>query len=109
MQYQKEIRDRVKHYRSMELDILERMAKDREDQETRAATKEALTSKTTSVETNSGLDKGKAPMGEVPQTSVEQQVKDYLQTSEQMKQKLNKMTSMLDIQEIATSQSVEVA
>ena len=30
LQYQKEIRDRVKHYRSMELNILERMEKDRE-------------------------------------------------------------------------------
>ena len=33
LQYQKEIRVRVKHYRSMELGILERMEKDREDRE----------------------------------------------------------------------------
>ena len=66
----------------MELDILERMTKDREEREAQAATKEALVSKTTSVETSSGLDKGKSPMGEIPQTYVEQQVKDYLQTSE---------------------------
>ena len=31
LQYQKEIRDRVKNYRSMELDILERMTKDKEE------------------------------------------------------------------------------
>ena len=48
-------------------------------------------------------------MGEIPQISVEQQVKDYLQTSEQIKQKLNRMTSALDTQEVATSQSVEIS
>ena len=61
----------------MELDILEKMTRDREEREARAATKEALASKTAFVETNSSLDKGKAPMGEIPQTSVEQQIKDY--------------------------------
>ena len=55
----------------MELDILERMAKDREEKEARAATKEVLASKTASVETSSKLDKGKAPMGENPQVSVD--------------------------------------
>ena len=62
----------------MELDILERMEKDREEREARAATKESLASKIASVGTSSNLDKGKAPMGEIPQTSVEHQVKDYL-------------------------------
>ena len=62
LQYQKEIRDRVKHFRSMELDILERMTKDKEEKEARAATKEALSSKTASIETILGLDKGKSPM-----------------------------------------------
>ena len=55
----------------MELDILERTAKDTEEREAWAATKEALASKTTSVGTNSDLDKGKDPMGEILQTSVE--------------------------------------
>ena len=63
LQYQKEIRDRVKYYLSMELDILERVTKDREEREAEATTKEALASKTTYVVTISGLDKGKAPMG----------------------------------------------
>ena len=72
LQYQKEIRDRVKHYMSIELDILERMTKEREEREARATTKEALASKTASVETSSDLDKGKSPMGEMPQTSMEQ-------------------------------------
>ena len=40
---------------------------------------------------------------------MEQQVKDYLQTSEQIKQKLNMMTSALDNQEVATSHSAEIA
>ena len=62
----------------MELDILERMEKDREEREARAGTKEALAAKTASMGAISDLDKGKAPMGEIPQTSVEQKVKDYL-------------------------------
>ena len=33
LQYPKEIKDRVKHYRSMELDILERMTRDKEERE----------------------------------------------------------------------------
>ena len=70
----------VNYYRSMELDILERMEKDREEKEARAATKEVLASKTTSVGTSSELDKGKYPMGEKPQVSMEQEVRDYLQT-----------------------------
>ena len=53
----------VKHYRSMELDILERMSKEKEEREARATTKEALVSKTASVGTSSDLDKGKYPMG----------------------------------------------
>ena len=48
-------------------------------------------------------------MGEIPQTSMEHQVKDYLQTSEQIKQKLNRMTSALETQEVATSQSPKIA
>ena len=47
----------------MDLDILERMTKDKEQREARDATKEALTSKTASVGTNLELNKGKAPMG----------------------------------------------
>ena len=93
----------------MELDILERMEKDREEREVRATTKESLASKTTYVETISGLDKGKSPMGEIPQTSMEQQVKDYFHTLEKIKQKLNKMSSALDTQEVATSHSPEIA
>ena len=91
----------------MELDILERMTKDKEEKEARAAAKEALASKTSSVETSSSLDKGKSPMTEIPQTSMEQQVKYYLQTSEQIKQTLNRLTSALDTQEVATYQVAE--
>ena len=40
---------------------------------------------------------------------MEQQVKDYLQTSQQIKQKINIMTSALDTQEVATSQSPEIS
>ena len=48
-------------------------------------------------------------MEEVPHTSVEQQVKAYLHTSEQIKQRLRKMTLALDTQEVTTSQLVEYA
>ena len=61
------------------------------------------------METSRGLDKGKDPIGEIPQTSVEQQAKDYLQTLEQIKQKLNKMNLALETQEVATSQSAIVS
>ena len=72
LQYQKEIGDRVKHFKSMELDILERLTKDKEEKEARVVAKEALASKTASVETNLGLDKGKPPMAEIPQNSLAQ-------------------------------------
>ena len=77
----------------MELDIQEKVIRDREGREAKAMTKEALESiNAPSLDTG----KGKAPMEEVPQTSVEQQVKAYLHTSEQIKQRLSKMTSALD-------------
>ena len=62
LQYQKEIRDRVRHYRSMELYIQEKVIKDREEREAKAATKEAMASTNASTETSSDTGKGKAPM-----------------------------------------------
>ena len=53
--YQKEIRDMVRHYRDMELDIQEKMVKDRE-------AKEAQASKDISIATSSTIDKGKSPI-----------------------------------------------
>ena len=64
----------------MELDILERVTRDKEEREAQPAKKEALEPKTTAMETKSDLDKGKSPMGENPQVSVEQEVRDYLQS-----------------------------
>ena len=46
-------------------------------------------------------------MEDIPQASFYQQVKAYLHTSEQIKQKLNRMTLALDTQEITTSQPTE--
>ena len=40
---------------------------------------------------------------------MEQQVKDYLQNSKQINQNLNRMTSALDTQEVATSESPEIS
>ena len=48
------------------------MEKDKEEREAQDAIKEDLVSRTTSIKNRSGLDKRKGPMGEVPQTSVEQ-------------------------------------
>ena len=53
--YQKEIRDKVQHYRSMELDIQENMVMERED-------KEAQATKDSPIATNCAADKGKCPM-----------------------------------------------
>ena len=69
----------------MDLDIKEKVIKDREEKEAQATAKEALAAKNASIETSLDIGKGKAPMEEVPQTSMEQQVKDYLHTLEQIK------------------------
>ena len=57
--YQKEIRDRVRHYRAMELDIQEKMVKYRDAKQAQAA-------KNTSIATSSATEKGKGPMEEIP-------------------------------------------
>ena len=95
-----EIKDRVRHYRAMELEIQEKLMKDGEE-------KEALAAKNVPMAISSVTDKGKGPMEEIPQASVDQQVKAYLHTSEQIKQKLSRMTSALDPQEITTPQPTE--
>ena len=109
LKYQKEIKDRVRHYRSMELDIQEKVIKDREEREAKASAKEDLASTNASIGTSLDTGKGKSPMEEIPQTFVEQQVKAYLHTLEQIKQRLRKMTSTLDTQEVATSQPTEAS
>ena len=61
--YQKEIRDRVWAYRAMELDILEKMRKYKEE-------KEAQVAKYYSLTPSLAMDKGKGPMEDVPHASV---------------------------------------
>ena len=65
----------------MELDILEKVIKDREEREAKVVEKEALASKNVCIGTSSDMGKGKSPMEEISQTFVEQQVKVYLHTS----------------------------
>ena len=65
----------------MELNILEKVTKGRESREAKDVAKETLASTNASIEPSLDTSKGKAPMEEVPQTSVEQQVKAYLHTS----------------------------
>ena len=72
---------RVRHYRSMELDIQEKVVRDREGREAKSAAKKALASTNASIEPSSDTGKGKSPMEEVPQTSLEKQFKAYLYTS----------------------------
>ena len=67
---------------------------------------EAQETKEYSVTTSSAMDKGKGAMEDVPQEYVVQQVKTLIHTSQQFKQKLTKMNSMLDTQEIAIAQVV---
>ena len=93
----------------MELNIQEKVIKDRERREAKAAAKETLASTNSSTKPCSDTSKGKSPIEEVPWTSMEQQVKDYLHTSEQIKQRLSKMTSALDTQEVTTFQPIEDA
>ena len=93
----------------MELDIQEKIIRDMEGSEAQAAAKESMEAKNASIETSSYTGKGKTPMEEIPRTSVEQQVKAYLHTLEQIKQTLSKMTSTLDTQEVTTSQPAEDA
>ena len=75
LQYQKEIRDKLQNYRAMELDIQEKVMKEREE-------KEALAAKNIPMETSSVTDKGKSPMEEIQQESIHQQFKAYLHTLE---------------------------
>ena len=84
----------------MELDIQENLRKDREE-------KDALAIKDSSVACTSNWDKGKGHMESIPLVTVAQQVKALIHTSQQFKQKMTKMTSMLDTQEIATNQPVD--
>ena len=56
----------------MELDIQEKVIRDKEGREAQAEGKEALAAKNASIETSSETGKGKAPMEEIPHTSVEQ-------------------------------------
>ena len=63
--YHKEIRHRIQNYRTMELDIQEKLRKDREE-------KEALAIKESSVASTSDRDKGKVPMEILPRETVAQ-------------------------------------
>ena len=80
----------------MELDIQENLRKDREE-------KDALAIKDSSVACTSNWDKGKGLMESIPQETMAQKFKSLMHTSQQFKQKLKKMTSMLDTEEIATN------
>ena len=68
--------------------------------------KEAQAAKDPSIATSSTTYKGKIPMEGIPEASIDQWVKTLIHTVEQLKQKMTRMTSALDTQEIETSQPV---
>ena len=71
--------------------------------------KEAQADKYPSLTTISTMDKGKGPMEDVPQESIAQQVKTLIHTSQQYKQQLTKMASVLDTEEVRTTQPTDNA
>ena len=81
------------------MELLEKMRKDKEE-------KEAQATKFPSVETHLDGDKGKGLMEHLPKVTIAQQLKALMHTSKQSKQKLTMMTSVLDTQEVASTQTV---
>ena len=79
----------------MELDLLEKVKKDMEE-------KESHQIKVISVVTYTYGNKGKDPMEYLPRVTVSQQLKALMHTSQQSKQKLAQITSVLDNQVAAT-------
>ena len=79
----------------MEMDLLEKVRKDREE-------KEAQATKVLSIVTYTEGNKGKYPMQYLPQVIVSQQLKVLMHTSQQSKHKLAQVTSVLENQEVAT-------
>ena len=88
----------------MELNIQENMIRDIEEKEAQEAAKEAQMTKYPFTATSSTIDKGKIPMEDIPQEYVDQRDKALIHTSEKIKQKLTRMASAINSQEIATSQ-----
>ena len=56
----------------MELDIQEKIIRDREEKEAQATTKEDQEAKDSSIATSLATDKGKSPLEDIPQASVDQ-------------------------------------
>ena len=75
----------------MELDLLEKVRKGREE-------KEAQATKVPSVVTYPDGNKGKSPMEDLSQVNVAQQLKSMMHTSQQSKQKLAHINSVLHSQ-----------
>ena len=63
LQNQKELKERIQSYRAMQMDLLEKMRKDREE-------KESHTTKFPSVATHTNGDKGKGLMGYLPEATI---------------------------------------
>ena len=79
----------------MELDLLEKVKKEREENE-------AQQTKVLLVVTYTDENKGKDPMEDLPRVTVSQQLKTLMHTSQQSKQKLAHITYVLHNQVVAT-------
>ena len=96
LQHQEELKDKFFGYRAMELDILEKVRKYREEKESQEA-------KVPPVITYPYGNMGKRPMEDPPHVIITQQLKTMMQTSQESKEKLVQMTSLLDSQVAASS------
>ena len=75
LQHQQELKTMVLVYRTMELDILEKVRKDKEE-------KEAQATKYSLVTTRSAMDKGKGPMEDIPHAYITKHVKTLALSSD---------------------------
>ena len=99
LQYKRELKIRIQSYRAMEMDLLEKVRKGREEQE-------AQETKVLLVVTDTEGNKGKDPMQDLPEVTISQQLKVLMHTSQQSKQKLTQITSALDNQATAIAKPI---
>ena len=98
LQHQKELKERIQSYRAMQMDLLEKMRKDREEEESQEI-------KVPSMETHTDGNKGKCPMEHLLEVTISQHLKALMHTSKQSRQKLEMMTSVMDTQAVVATAS----
>ena len=99
LQHQKELKERIQCYRALQIDVLEKVRKDREEKEDEAT-------KNLSMATFPNGNKGKGLMEDLPEVPVREQVKALMLTSTQSKHKLEMMTSVLNTQAVTATVNI---